>query len=56
MKNKSSGMYNIIDDAGIKRSINNVISSDIDFNTYSSPKGLRELRIEICKFLNSYWR
>ena len=55
MKNKSSGMYNIIDDAGIKRSINNVISSDIDFNTYSSPKGLRELRIEICKFLNSYW-
>lgn len=55
MENKSSGMYNIIDDTGIRRSINNVISSDIDFNTYSSPKGLRELRIEICKFINSYW-
>lgn len=55
MVNKSSGTYNIIDDSGIRKSINNVISDNIDFNTYSSPKGLRELRIEICKFLNSYW-
>jgi DNA-binding transcriptional MocR family regulator len=55
MGNKSSGKYNIIDDTGIKRSINNVISSNINFNTYSSPKGLRELRIEIGKFLEEYW-
>ena len=55
MENKSSGRYNIIDDTGIKRSINNVISSDINFNTYTSPKGLRELRVEICKFLDDSW-
>lgn len=55
MGNKSSGRYNIIDDTGIKRSINNVISSDINFNTYTSPKGLRELRVEICKFLDDSW-
>lgn len=55
MKNKSSGIYNIIDEVGIRKSINNVLSSDINFNTYSSPKGLRELRIEICRFLDNYW-
>lgn len=55
MENKSSGLYNIIDDIGIRKSINNIISSNINFNTYASPKGLRELRIEICKFLDNCW-
>jgi len=55
MKNKSLGLYNIIDSDGINQSINNVLSSGINFNTYTSPKGLRELRMEISKFLNNIW-
>lgn len=55
MKNKSIGLYNIIDDTGINKSINNVLSSNIDFNTYTSPKGLKELRVQICSFLNDIW-
>lgn len=55
MKNKSLGLYNIIDTEGINKSINNVLSSNINFNTYTSPKGLKELRIEISEFLNNIW-
>lgn len=55
MKNKSLGLYNIIDTGGINRSINNVLSSGINFNTYTSPKGLKELRIKISNFLNDIW-
>lgn len=55
MKNKSLGLYNIIDTYGINKSINNVLSSGINFNTYTSPKGLKELRIEISNFLNNIW-
>jgi len=55
MKNRSLGLYHIIDTEGINRSINNVLSSGIDFNTYTSPKGLKELRMEISKFLNEIW-
>ena len=51
MVNKSSGIYNIIDEKGIKESISRVVSSGVNFNTYTSPKGLRELREEISKFL-----
>lgn len=49
---KSLGIYNIIDTEGIQKSIKNVISKNINYNTYSSPKGLKELRIEIGKFIN----
>lgn len=55
MKNKSLGLYNIIDAEGINKSINNVLSNGINFNTYTSPKGLKELRIEISNFLNEIW-
>lgn len=55
MKNKSLGLYNIIDTEGINKSINNVLSSGINFNKYTSPKGLKELRIEVCNFLNDIW-
>lgn len=55
MQNKSLGLYNLIDATGINQSIQNVLASNIDFNTYTSPKGLKELRIEITKFLNEYW-
>ena len=55
MKNKSLGLYNIIDTEGINKSINNVLSSGVNFNTYTSPKGLKELRIEISNFLVSVW-
>ena len=55
MKNKSLGLYNIIDIGGINKSITNVLSSNINFNTYTSPKGLKELRIEIVKFLKKIW-
>lgn len=55
MKNKSLGLYNIVDTEGINKSINNVLSSGFNFNTYISPKGLKELRIEISSFLNGIW-
>lgn len=55
MKNKSLGIYNIIDTEGINKSINDVLNSNIDFNMYTSPKGLKELRIEISNFLNDIW-
>lgn len=55
MKNKSLGLYNIIDEDRINKSINNVLSSNVNFNTYTTPKGLKELRIEISKFLNNIW-
>ena len=55
MKNKSLGLYNIIDNEKINKSINNVLSSGINFNTYTSPKGLKELRVEISNFLNDIW-
>ena len=55
MKNMSLGLYNIIDTDGIRKSVNKVLSSNIDFNTYTSPKGLKELRIQISNFLNDIW-
>ena len=54
--NKSLGIYNLIDKDGINKSINNVINSNIDFNTYTSPKGLKELRLEISNFLYKIWK
>ena len=53
--NKSLGTYNIFDNKGINRSIENVLKSNINFNTYTTPKGLKELRIEISKFLYRIW-
>ena len=53
--NKSLGIYNLIDNNGINKSIKNVIDSNIDFNTYATPKGLKELRVEISSFLYSLW-
>lgn len=54
--NKSLGIYNVIDKDGINKSIKNVISSNVDFNTYTTPKGLKELRIEISNFINKMWK
>lgn len=53
--NKSLGIYNLIDKNGINKSIANVINSNLDFNTYTTPKGLKELRIEISTFLHRLW-
>ena len=53
--NKSLGTYNIFDTKGINQSIENVLNSNFNFNTYTSPKGLKELRIEISKFLYRIW-
>ncbi len=50
--NVSSGNKNIIYSDLINKSILNVIQSNIDYNCYSSPKGLRELRIKISEFLS----
>ena len=55
MNSSSSGMYNIIDEKGVRSSVLRVANSDINFNTFSSPKGLRELRMEISKLLGSCW-
>ena len=40
--NKSLGIYNIIDDKLIEKSIKNVLNNNIDYNTYTTPKGLKE--------------
>lgn len=53
--NKSLGTYNIFDNKGINRSIENVLKGNINFNTYTTPKGLKELRIEISNFLYKIW-
>lgn len=53
--NKSLGTYNIFDNKGINKSIENVLKSNIIFNTYTTPKGLKELRIEISRFLDRTW-
>ena len=53
--NKSLGTYNIFDNKGINKSIENVLKSNINFNTYTTPKGLKELRIEISRFLDRTW-
>ena len=53
--NKSLGTYNIFDSNGINKSIENVLRGNINFNTYTTPKGLKELRIEISKFLYRIW-
>lgn len=53
--NRSLGIYNLIDEKGINKSIENVIYSGIDFNTYGSPKGLKELRKKIAEFLRKAW-
>lgn len=55
MNSSSSGMYNIIDEKGVRSSVLRVANSDINFNTFSSPKGLRELRVEISKLLGFCW-
>ena len=54
--NKSLGIYNIIDKQGINKSIERVLNSGIDFNTYTTPKGIKELRIQISKFIEQYWK
>lgn len=53
--NRSLGIYNLIDKDKINESINRVINSRIDFNTYVTPKGLKELRIKIADFLYHAW-
>ena len=53
--NKSLGTYNIFDNIGINKSIKNVLKDNINCNTYTSPKGLKELRIEISNYLYRIW-
>lgn len=53
--NKSLGIYNLIDKSGINKSITNVINKNMDFNTYTTPKGLKELRIKISNFVHNLW-
>ena len=53
MNNKTT--YNIIDKDNINESISRVINSNIDFNIYSTPQGMIELRDAICKLLTNEW-
>ncbi len=53
MKNRSLGTYNLIDEEGIKKSVERVLASDHSFHTYATPKGLKELRMQISTFLKS---
>jgi len=51
-KNKSLGIYNLIYQNKIDKSIKRVLNDKIDYNIYTSPKGLKELRQKISDFLN----
>lgn len=53
--NQSLGIYNLIDKEGIKKSMLHVLNSSIAFHTYTTPKGLKELRIEISRFIHKNW-
>lgn len=53
--NRSLGIYNLIDENKIKESIKRVIESKNNYNTYVSPKGLKDLRIGISDFLKKSW-
>lgn len=53
--NRSLGIYNLIDKNKINDSINRVINSGVDFYTYVSPKGLKELRVKISDLLHNAW-
>lgn len=53
MKDESSGNYNVIFKRKIKASVKRALTKD--FNKYSSPKGLKELRESIAKWLTSNW-
>ncbi|MDO4283584.1 MAG: PLP-dependent aminotransferase family protein [Clostridia bacterium] len=54
MENLSSGNNNIINEKKIKESIQRVINTK-KYNHYASPKGIKELRIEISKLINKLW-
>lgn len=53
--NKSLGIYNLIDSDEINESIKRVVDSNVNFNTYVSPKGLKDLRIKIADFIKNTW-
>ena len=53
--NRSSGIYNLINKKEINASIKRVIDSNINFNTYLTPKGLKELRLKINNILSNLW-
>lgn len=56
VKNKSLGTYNLIDTSSIKESLIRLTQSNINYNTYLSPKGLKELRIKICEVMTNSWK
>ena len=53
-RNLSSGNYNIINESKIEESIKRVLNSR-QYNCYSSPKGIKQLRIKISEQLNNMW-
>ncbi len=53
--NRSIGIYNLINEKEINASIKRVIDSNINFNTYLTPKGLKELRFKINNILSNLW-
>jgi DNA-binding transcriptional MocR family regulator len=55
MQNLSSGNNNILNSSNLNDSISRVINSGVNFNQYSSPKGLKELRVAISNFIKRTW-
>lgn len=53
--NRSLGIYNLIDKDKINDSIKRVLDSGIDFYSYVTPKGLKELRVNISEILYNAW-
>lgn len=54
MKCISSGNYNVINYEKINKSISRVINK-YQYNCYSSPKGIKELRIKITELIKDLW-
>ena len=52
---RSCGNYNIFNEEKIYQSIKNVLSSNTNFNEYTSPKGISILREKICSILEEEW-
>lgn len=55
MKNISSGNYNVINDTNLKLCIEKVLEKN-QYHGYSSPKGIKELRIKISSILEELWK
>jgi len=53
--NFSLGCYNLIDKIKINSLIEDIVKDDLNFHTYATPKGFKNLRNNIASFLEKEW-